>query len=226
LAKRSRAFETLRRQCERRRVDAHLAAERGPRCPLELVRVRFAELDPVRHALQLAHRRHARPLEPVGYSDRVDAAVEEALRLLEQRAGEDHNARRAVADFRVLALAELHEELGDLVLDLHPAEDRRTVVRHCDVAVRGDEDLVEPSRAQTCPHDLGDSAGGENVRLDRLDAMRARLAALVADDNERPAVLILGVGCALHRGGSSGRTTSSDESQCGSRAGREIRSGR
>lgn len=58
------------------------------------------------------------------------------------------NTRGAVADLVVLRLGHLDEQLGDLVLDLHLGEDGRAVVGDGDVAVGGDEDLVEPARAE------------------------------------------------------------------------------
>jgi hypothetical protein len=45
----------------------------------------------------------------------VDPAVEQHLRLLEERPGEDDDAGGAVADLVVLRLRQLHEELSDLM---------------------------------------------------------------------------------------------------------------
>jgi hypothetical protein len=53
----------------------------------------------------------------------------------------DH-ARSPVSRLRILALAQLDEKLGDLVLDLHAGENRGTVIGHRDVAVGRYQDLV------------------------------------------------------------------------------------
>jgi hypothetical protein len=42
------------------------------------------------------------------------------------------------------------------VLDLHLSEDRRSVVGHGDIAVRGDEDLVQSSWSEGGFDDVGD----------------------------------------------------------------------
>jgi hypothetical protein len=56
----------------------------------------------------------------------------------------------------VLTLTDLYQQFGDLVLDLHLSEDRRSVVGHGDIAVRGDEDLVQSSWSEGGFDDVGD----------------------------------------------------------------------
>jgi hypothetical protein len=45
------------------------------------------------------------------------------------------NTGSSVSNLVVLALGELDEELCDLVLDLHLAEDRGTIVGDCDITI-------------------------------------------------------------------------------------------
>lgn len=66
------------------------------------------------------------------------------------RGGRTNDAGRAVSNLVVLRLADLHEQLGNLVLDLHLLQDRRAVVGDGDVAVGRDEDLVETWEEQRC----------------------------------------------------------------------------
>lgn len=106
--------------------------------------------------------------------------------------GRTDNARRAVADLVVLRLGELDEELCDLVLDLHLAHDGGAVVGDGDVAVWRDHDLVEAARAERRLDDVAHGARGEDVRLEGLEAVHARLLLLVAYDDERPTVLRVG----------------------------------
>lgn len=65
-----------------------------------------------------------------------------------------NHTRRSIPNLVILTLTQLDEELGNLVLDLHLRHDGRAVVSDGDVAVGGDEDLVE-----TCG-----GAGGEDGR--------------------------------------------------------------
>ena len=49
----------------------------------------------------------------------------------------------AVANLVILTLAELHHELGDLVVHVHHLQDRGAVIGDGDVAVRRHHQLVE-----------------------------------------------------------------------------------
>jgi hypothetical protein len=55
------------------------------------------------------------------------------------------NTSSPIPNLIVLTLTDLYQQLGDLMLDLHLTEDRRSVVGHGDIAVGGDEDLVQSS---------------------------------------------------------------------------------
>jgi hypothetical protein len=57
--------------------------------------------------------------------------------------GRTNDTGRAVSNLIVLRLADLHEQLGNLVLNLHLLQNRRAIVRDGDVAVGWDEDFVE-----------------------------------------------------------------------------------
>jgi hypothetical protein len=61
-----------------------------------------------------------------------------------------------ITNLIVLTLTDLYQQLGDLVLDLHLAEDRRSVVGHGDIAVGRDEDLVQSSWSEGGFDDVGD----------------------------------------------------------------------
>mmetsp|Transcript_32272 Transcript_32272/g.79948 ORF Transcript_32272/g.79948 Transcript_32272/m.79948 type:complete len:351 (+) Transcript_32272:698-1750(+) len=81
-------------------------------------------------------------VKALGDTHRVDAAVEESLCLVEQRAREHNDARRAVANLVVLRLGQLDEELADLVVDAHLLQDGGTIVRDGHIAVGALEHLV------------------------------------------------------------------------------------
>ena len=92
-------------------------------------------------------------------SDGVYAFVEEGFALFEKSTSKNwgqlaprqiqrgkwrtNDAGGSVANFLVLALGQLDQELCDLVLNLHLAENRCAVVGDCYFAIGGDEDLVE-----------------------------------------------------------------------------------
>ena len=52
----------------------------------------------------------------------------------------------SITDLVVLRFGQLNEELCDLVLNLHLAEDRRAVVCDGDVSIGGDKNFVEAWR--------------------------------------------------------------------------------
>jgi hypothetical protein len=86
-----------------------------------------------------------------------------------------------------------------VVCDFHLGHDGGAIVGDGDVAIRGDEDLVETSRAEGGLDDGGDGAGGEDVGFDGFDAVRALLPALIADDDEGAALFVFCyLGCASH----------------------------
>lgn len=79
-----------------------------------------------------------------------------------------------------------------MVADLHLAHDGGAIVGDGDVAVGGDEDLVEAAGTEGGADDGGDGAGGEDVGFDGFGAVGALLLALVADDDEGAAGFVLG----------------------------------
>lgn len=56
------------------------------------------------------------------------------------------NACSPVSNLIVLTLRQLYEQFGDWVFHLHLAQDRCTVICHCDLAIRRYEDLVKSWR--------------------------------------------------------------------------------
>jgi len=91
-------------------------------------------------------------LEAIGDANGVDSAIKEGFTLFEKGTGKDwemlgrgwsgeergrrtDNTSGSVTNLVVLALGELYEELCDLVLDFHLAEDCGTIVCDGDIAV-------------------------------------------------------------------------------------------
>jgi hypothetical protein len=66
------------------------------------------------------------------------------------------NTSSPIPNLIILTLTDLYQQLGDLVLDLHLSEDRRSVVGHGDIAVGGDEDLVQSPGSEGGFDDVGD----------------------------------------------------------------------
>jgi len=60
-----------------------------------------------------------------------------------------------VADFIILALADLYQKLGNLVLYFHLTKNSRSVVGHGDITIRRDQDLVKPARTERRLDDVG-----------------------------------------------------------------------
>lgn len=104
------------------------------------------------------------------------------------------DTRGAIANLVVLALAELNEELCDLMLEFHAVHDGRSIVGYLNISVGTDQDFVQSSRTETGLENGRNRLGRRDVVLDGLNAMGARLFALLSDDDERSPVLILGIG--------------------------------
>lgn len=174
----------------------NLASQTGPGDAEQLLGVVLCEVDLVADFVEAGDGDLAGLVVAVCDADGVDALVNEVGGLAEQGAGEDDDAGGAVADLIVLGLGELDEQLGDVVGDFHLGEDGGAVICDGDVAVGGDEDLVQTARAlrvvsqraappwvgayQRCLDQVRDCLGGQNVRLDRLVAVLPLLLALAA----------------------------------------------
>ena len=83
----------------------------------------------------------------IRYPYGVNAAVHEVCGLLQKGGGEDDNTGCTVANLVILRFGKLHKQLRDMICDLHLAQNSRAIVCDCDIAVRGDEDLVKTARA-------------------------------------------------------------------------------
>ena len=99
----------------------------------ELVALR--QVDRHRHGREHLLRLGRGHLERLRNHRRVDALFEQARALVEHRAAEHDDGRRAVARLDVLRLGQLDEHLGRRVKHLHVRHDRRAVVRDDDFAV-------------------------------------------------------------------------------------------
>ena len=157
-----------------RAVD-NLGGERRHRDLDELLLVVERVLEGVRDLGEVRRRHRARLVVALRHTHRVDAAVEQRLRLLEQRPRQHHHARRAVADLVVLRLAQLDEQLADLVLHLHLLQDRRAVVRDAHVAVGALQHLVHSLWPQRRAQDRRDRLRGKDVGLLRLQSAHPSL---------------------------------------------------
>ena len=71
-------------------------------------------------------------------------------------------------------------------------QDSSAVVCDGDVAIRGNEDLVETARAEGGADNAGDGLCGENVRLDSVVSVLSLLLALVSYNDEGAAVFVFG----------------------------------
>mmetsp|Transcript_46982 Transcript_46982/g.92750 ORF Transcript_46982/g.92750 Transcript_46982/m.92750 type:complete len:269 (-) Transcript_46982:391-1197(-) len=84
----------------------------------------------------------------ISYTQRVHSLLKQGGCLLEKSPCDDHHSRRAVSDFVVLGLGQLHQETPALVLDLHFVHNSCAIVCHGDVSVRADNNLVHPLGSQ------------------------------------------------------------------------------
>jgi hypothetical protein len=77
-------------------------------------------------------------------------------------------------------------------VDMYLGQDGSAIVCDGDVAIGGDEDLVETARTERGADDAGDGLCGENVGFDSLVSVLSLLLALVSYDDEGAAVLVFG----------------------------------
>lgn len=105
---------------------------------------------------------------------------------------EHHDAGGPVPNFIVLTLAEFHEKLTDLMLDFHLVHNRGPIIRHRDISVRGDQDLVHAPRSKTGPQQIRHGARGGDVGPLCLKSLHALAFLLLLDDDERSAVFVEG----------------------------------
>ena len=75
---------------------------------------------------------------------------------------------------------------------MYLGQDSSAIVCDGDVAIRGDEDLVETARAERGTDNTSDGLCGENVRLDSLVAVLSLLLSLISYNDEGAAVLVFG----------------------------------
>ena len=95
---------------------------------------------------------------------RVHALLDVGLALAQELAGEQHDARRAVADLGVLRHRDLHERHGGRVHDLQQLHEGRAVVGDRDGALVVVDELVHAARAERGAHDVDDRLARVDVR--------------------------------------------------------------
>lgn len=110
-------------------MQLHFGGEGGHASLNEGLQIGLVELELVGDALEMLDGDPGRHFVTLGDPDGVNSPLEEALGLLEKRAGHDDDAGGSVADFVVLTPRELHHQLRDLVVHVHLVKDRGTVVR-------------------------------------------------------------------------------------------------
>ena len=83
----------------------------------------------------------------------------------------------SITDLVVLRFGQLNEELCDLVLNLHLAEDRRAVVCDGDVSIGGDKNFVEAWRGQAKTDGRGRRVprGPSDVRMMLATVLAAKI---------------------------------------------------
>ena len=97
---------------------------------------------------------------------RVNSLVDELFGLAQQLRRQDANRRRAVADFRVLRLANVDEHLGSRVVNVDRAENSRTVVGHLQLAAALRlQDFVHAARAERRFDEIANHNGTHKRRL-------------------------------------------------------------
>lgn len=163
------------------RLGHDLAAQARPGNLDQVGSLLLAELDHIRDLVKLGNGDVAGLVVSIGDPDGVDSLVDELGGLLQEGASKNHNTGGAVTDLVVLRLGELYQQLGDVVRDLHLLQNGCAIVCYCDVAVGGNEDLVEAARPKGGLDDVRNGTGGEDVRLDGFAAELALLLALAGD---------------------------------------------
>jgi len=152
----------------------------------------------------------------LGDPDRVNSPLQEALRLLEKRAGHDDDAGGAIANLVVLAPRKFYHELRDLVVHVHLLEDggavvgcktkkelvqemEHVLVAHArkfveltdgDVAVGALEHLVHAFGTEGGTEDPRDGFAGGDVRFLSVQTSESALLLLFLQDYERPSELV------------------------------------
>ena len=186
----------------------------------EGLQIRLVELELVGDALEMLDGDPGRHFVTLGDPDGVNSPLEEALGLLEKRAGHDDDAGGSVADFVVLTPRELHHQLRDLVVHVHLVKDRGSIVR-CktkkrvrtararkggseasargrseklltdgDVAVGALEHLVHAFGAEGGSEDASDGFAGGDVGFLSVQTSKSALLLLFLQDYERPSELV------------------------------------
>lgn len=157
----------------------------------EVLCVGGAELDNVGYPVELRHCNVASLVVTVCDTDGVDSLVDQLRSLLEQGTGQHDNTSGSVTNLVILRLGQLDQQLCYVIRDLHLLQDGGAIVGDCDIAVGGDENLVETARTEGSLDKVGDGAGGEDVRLDSFVAVLTLLLAL-AERKGKLLVIVLG----------------------------------
>ncbi len=84
------------------------------------------------------------------------------------------NAGGAIANLVVLALGELHQEFGNLVLNLHLVQNGGAVVGDGDFTIGRNQNLIEAFGAKRRLDNLCNGFAGQNVRLCSVSGERER----------------------------------------------------
>jgi hypothetical protein len=110
--------------------------------------------------LQCFERRGAR--YPISFHDRLwmDPHPDKLFRLPKQLRRKDSDARCPIPNLVILHLGDVNENLGSGVVELDRLEDRRTVVRHVDIAGRHRlQNFVHPFGTQRAFDEVAEREG-------------------------------------------------------------------
>mmetsp|Transcript_24712 Transcript_24712/g.53848 ORF Transcript_24712/g.53848 Transcript_24712/m.53848 type:complete len:310 (-) Transcript_24712:56-985(-) len=149
------------------------------------------EFHPIADLVQRLDRDLGRLFESLGNAHGMDSPSQQLLGLLQQSAGQNDDARGAIANLVILRGRQLDHQLANLIGNLHLSQDGGTVVGDGNVAVGTDHDLVHALGSQGGPDDAGDGPSGKDVGLGGLDALDSSLGLLLLQNDEGPTVFIV-----------------------------------
>ena len=76
-----------------------------------------------------------------------------------------NNSGSPIADFIVLRARELHQELSNLVLDIHLLHDCSTVICNSHFPIRTNKHFIKTFRAERCPESIRNLLRRQYMRL-------------------------------------------------------------
>jgi hypothetical protein len=93
----------------------------------------------------------------------MNALVNQVGGLLKHGPSQNNDACGSITDLVILRLRQLDQQLCDMVAHFHLLQDSSTIVCDCNIAIGGDENLVEATGAERALDEVRNGSGGENV---------------------------------------------------------------